>query len=348
MNEKTLLKYAVIGCGSFGRHHIDALVLRRDIEIVALCDKHIEKCHEVNEKYSLNAQCFDDYNEMLSSMKFDIVTVATSDKAHAGATIAALNAGSHVLCEKPMSLFVDECKDMVTAADKTGKLLMVGQIGRFAPAFIEAKKFVDQGLIGELFFIESEYAHDYSHARGTDDWRVDPDREPIIGGACHAIDLIRWIAGDPVETTAYSNHKVLTDWPVDDATVAIFKFPNNVIGKVFTSIGCKREYTMRTVIYGTKGTITVDNTSSEFTINLSDGNLADGMFGAGEAGIKHKLKANINNHNTAGEHAAMIDSVVNGAPLLMTGREGAKTVMVCRAVVESAKTGKAVKIEYDI
>jgi len=121
-----------------------------------------------------------------------------------------------------------------------------------------------------------------------------------------------------------------------------------VIGKVFTSIGCKREYTMRTVIYGTKGTITVDNTSSEFTINLSDGNLADGMFGAGEAGIKHKLKANINNHNTAGEHAAMIDSVVNGAPLLMTGREGAKTVMVCRAVVESAKTGKAVKIEYDI
>ena len=126
-------------------------------------------------------------------------------------------------------------------------------------------RLIDAGRIGELFFVESEYAHDYSTAaRGWNDWRVDSNRprEPYLGGGCHAVDLLRWIAGNPSEIMAYSNHKCLTDWPVDDCTISMMKFPNNVIGKVFVSIGCKRDYTMRSVFYGTRGTIIADNTLS--------------------------------------------------------------------------------------
>lgn len=346
------LNYGVIGCGSFGNKHLEALSLTDGANVTALCDVHPEKCEELKEKYGLDARVFSDYNTMLSEMDFDVVVVATSDKVHAPATIAALNAGNHVVCEKPMSLFVEECREMIEAQKKSGKLLMVGQVCRFAPGFMKAKEIVDSGLIGDLFFVESEYAHDYLHVTGVDSWRVDADREPIIGGACHAIDLLRWIAGDPVETMAYSNHKMLTNWPVNDATVAIMKFPNDVIGKVFTSAGCKRDYTMRTVIYGTKGTVIVDNTNSYLTLTLEksteNANFADGMFGTeSDRNIRHQIGVNVNNHNVAGEHKAMREAILEGKPLLMTGYEGAKTVAVCRSVVEAAKSGVAVKIDYN-
>ena len=177
-------------------------------------------------------------------------------------------------------------------------------------------------------------------------------REPIIGGACHAIDLLRWIAGDPIETTAYSNHKMLTTWPVNDTTVAIMKFPNDVIGKVFTSIGCKRDYTMRTVIYGTKGTIIVNNTDPHLTLYLEK--IEGAPFAAGQLGdikekvISHHIEVAVNNHNLGAEHKHMIDAVANGKKLITTGREGARTVAVCRAVVESAKIGAPVKIKYTV
>lgn len=351
--EKTL-KYAVVGCGDFGNMHLHALSLITGIKVVALCDKYIEKCQERKKQYKLSeANCYTDYNEMLSKEDIDIVVVATSDKAHSPVTVAALKSGRHVICEKPMALFVEECEEMIKAADETGNLLMIGQVCRCAPGFVKAKEIVDSGLIGELYFVESEYAHDYSLSRGVDDWRVDKDREPIIGGACHAIDLLRWIAGDPTETTAYSNHKMLPDWPVPDTTIAILKFPNNVIGKIFTSIGCKRNYTMRTVLYGTKGTIIVDNTTTEMQIFLEKSDdkadFAGGYFDKStEKTIKHCIEVAVDNHNVAAEHEQMISAVCDGKPLVTTGREGARTVSVCRAVVESAATGKTVEIKYTV
>ena len=348
----TTLTYGLIGCGSFGNEHMKAMLMLPGVKVTALCDIHIERCYEMNERYGLDAKCYENYNDMLAEQKFDIVVVAAVDKAHAGATVAALRAGSHVLCEKPMSLFLEDCKEMIQTADETGKLLMVGQVCRFTPGFVQAKEIVDAGVIGELYFIESEYAHDYVNLPGTDGWRTDPDREPIIGGACHAIDLVRWIAGDPIETMAYTNHKVLTHWPVNDTTISIMKFPNDVIGKVFASIGCKRDYTMRTVIYGTKGTIIVDNTTPYLTLMLErsadDAHFANGFFGTGsERSIRHQIDVSLNNHNVAAEHKALREAILEGKPLLMTGREGAKTVAVCRAVVEAANTGKAVKVDYN-
>lgn len=84
------------------------------------------------------------------------------------------------------------------------------------------------------------------------------------------IGLLRWLVGDPKEVFAYGTHKLLPQVPYDDATVAIMKFDENVMGKVFISTGCKRDYTMRTCIYGTKGTIICDNTSPTMTLFATD------------------------------------------------------------------------------
>ncbi len=334
------LRYALVGCGSFGNVHLSTMLKIPGTQVVALCDLHPESCTLLKERYGLeDAACYTDYRELLAKEDVDVVSVVTSDKAHKEVTVAALKAGCHVICEKPMSLFTEECVEMVQAAREAGKLLMVGQVCRCAPGFIKARELVEEGAIGELYYVESEYAHDYTKITGVDNWRVDPDREPIIGGACHAIDLLRWIAGNPVETTSYSNHKVLTDWPVDDTTIAIFKFPNQVIGKVFTSIGCKRNYTMRTVLYGTRGTIIVNNTDPVLDLYQlqEDGSSA-----------LTRIPLEINNHNVQAEHEILRDAVLNGTPLVTTGEEGARTVTVCRAVVQSAKTGVPVQIVYPV
>ena len=180
-------------------------------------------------------------HEMLENIEADIVVVATADHAHKDATVAALKAGFNVMCEKPMALRHEDCREMLMAEKESGKLLMVGQVCRFTPAFVRAKQIVESGILGDIFFAEGEYAHDYATIPGVDKWRMHPDREPILGGGCHSIDLLRWLIGDPVEVTAYSNRMVLKDWPISDATIGIMKWENGTIGKIFTSIGCKRD-----------------------------------------------------------------------------------------------------------
>lgn len=344
------LKYGVIGCGVFGEHQIMGIVNLPQAELVALCDVNEERCKEMAEKYGA-AKVYTDYHKLVEDEAVEAVIVVTPDQAHAAISIAAMKAGKHVLCEKPMSLSLDECKEMIRVSEETGRKLMVGQICRMAPGFIEAKRLVDSGVIGDLFYVESEYAHDYSKIPGSDNWRTTPERHPIIGGACHAIDLLRWIAGNPTETSAYSNHKVLTDWPVDDCTVAIFKFPNQVIGKVFCSIGCKRDYTMRTVLYGTKGTITVNNTDPCIRVNRSrvcaNGPVLDGVWEEEEHELSLIKPISVNNHNTAGENEQFCNAVLNDTPVPTDGREGARTVAVCRAVVASCKSGQTEKIDYN-
>ena len=347
---KRKVSVGMIGCGAFASNHLNGLVFQDKAEVVALCDKDAEKLKARSEKYNI-PRCYTDMDEMLACDDIEAVIVTTSDQAHREATVKALRAGKHVLCEKPMALTVEDCEAMVKAEEETGKKLMIGQICRMTPGFVEAKRLVDAGVIGELFYVESEYAHDYSLFTDKNSWRADALRHIVIGGACHAVDLLRWIAGDPTETTAYSNKKMLTDLPTDDCAVAILKFPDNVIGKVFTSSGCKRRYTMRTQLYGTKGTILVNNTEpyvSVFRDRIVPGSkVLDGALKAeSENDIRLEYPVSVNNHNVKGEHDAFFEAILEDKPVPTGGREGLATVRVCRAIIESADSGRTVKIEY--
>ena len=305
-----------------------------------------EKARKQAEKFGIS-DYYTDYKELLKRDDIDAVTLPLPDQLHAQVTVDALRAGKHVLCEKPMALNLDDCRQMIKAARETGKQLMIGQIGRYTPGFLMAKKMVDDGVIGELFFVESEYAHDYSKIGGEGGWRITPERHPVIGGGCHAVDLLRMIAGDPTEVFAYANGKILTDWPVNDCTIAVMKFPNNVIGKVLTSIGCKRKYTMRTVIYGSKGTIIVDNTTPTLTLFKEEFTHMDEFKNLHQQAVELKIPVAINNHNFEAEVRDFCECILEGKPVLTDGVEGASTVAVCLAIVESEQKEEKIKLEYN-
>ena len=243
--------------------------------------------------------------------------------------------------ERPAAIY-GNYKAPVEEVRRSGRKFMVGQVGRYAPGFRMAKHLIDRGEIGELFFVESEYAHDYRRVPGVGGWRKDPmlRREPFLGGGCHPVDLLRWIAGDPHEVFAYANHKALKDWPVDDCTIAIFKFPQDVLGKVLVSIGCRRPYTMRSVFYGDRGTIIADNTSPYIQIYRED-------FVTGQAGPEFaQIPVNTASHNVQREVEELVEAILQDKPVETDVVEGAKTVAACLAAVRSTKSGRPEKIEY--
>lgn len=330
------LKVANIGM-KFGMSHVEGA---RDFgaEIALLCDSNEENLRFAGERYGIpEDRWITDYRDIIDNEDIDVVTVATPDQQHVKISCDLLRAGKHVLCEKPLALTREDITEMVRVSDECDAKFMVGQICRFTPAFEKAKEIIESGTIGEVYFIESEYAHDYMKL--CDDWRADPLRHGVIGGGCHAVDLIRWLVGDPQEVFAYGTHKLLPMVSYDDATIAVMKFGENVMGKVFVSTGCKRDYTMRTVIYGTKGTLICDNTSPTMTLFTTD-----------EEGVvlpAQTVDVVVNNHNAAKEFEVFADAIINNKPVMTDAREGAKTVAVCLAIVESAKTGMPVKPDYN-
>ena len=338
--EKKVLNVGVIGL-RMGKDHALGVKKQEGACLYAVCDIDAVRAETVAKEMDV-PYVFTDYKEMLADSALDAVIIASPDQEHREMVINALDAGKHILCEKPLALTREDCEAIIAAVKKSDRKFMVGQICRYTPGFKLAKEIIDAGAIGELTFVESEYAHDYAemYAKGT--WRSDPARNGVVGGGCHAVDLLRWIAGDPQEVMAYGTHKTFENvTPYDDTHIAIMKFPNNVIGKVFVSISCKRDYTMRSVFYGTKGTIIVDNMSTQMTVFKMD------VFGDKDRhDMPITVPVEINNHNAEGEFKEFYDTIVNDQPVSTSVLEGANTIAVCMAIMDSAEGGRIVTPDY--
>ena len=342
------LQAAVIGLGE-GFRHIKAFRENPEYELLAVCDVLKElppvQARRLTEFDLENTTIrYYDYKEVVANKDIDVVTVASPDFFHAEQSIALMEAGKHVLCEKPMTLDLEEASAIAETVRRTGKTFMIAHPTRYTPAFILAKKMIARGDIGEIFMAETEYAHNYRHVGGANNWRKDARRDPLLGGGCHAVDLLRWVVDDLIdESFAYGTKKGLDDWPIDfDSYFAIYKFKKGVIGKVMCSIGLSRPYTMRSVSYGTKGTIICDNTSS--TMQLSSTPFYDTQSSSTPF---IDIPVNVNNHNVESQVKLMADIILRGAENHADVVEGARTVAACAAAIESAHTGKAVKVRND-
>ena len=314
-------------------------------EVALICDTDPEQLAKVGKEQGIpEEKRTTDYHDIVNNKEINTVIIATPDQQHRVQIEECLAAGKHIMCEKPLALTREDINAIVRAVKAHPECrFMIGQICRFTPAFVQAKRIIDDGRIGELYFVESEYAHDYLHMFEKDpkNWRSDPVRNGVVGGGCHAVDLLRWLVGeDPSEVYAHGTHKLLPYVEYDDANLAIMKFPGDIMGKVFVSTACKRNYTMRTCIYGTKGTLIFDNRSDTM----------QGFFADENGHFYEKpvlIPVEINNHNATAEFKTFADALMNGTEIETTVLEGAKTVAACLAIIESSKTGKIVNPDYN-
>lgn len=269
------------------------------------------------------------YQQLLDDEDIQIVLVCSPDLFHAEHAIAALRAGKHVLCEKPMAVDIESCRKLVQTVDETGLTFMASQFMRFEPIYKRIKGIYDAGEIGRAFFVEGSYIHDMHSLYNPVTWRSHPRtaQNILLGGGCHPFDLLRWTVGvDVTEVHAYSNGYAAKDFPLDDCYIFTFQFENGCIGKVLVTSGCKGRGMGEGFlsIYGTDGTIWKNR------IHHPDGNTEEIVAEGGNA-IQEIV-------------FHFVDCVINGTQPLIDVREGAKTVAGLVAGVESAKTGKPVKV----
>jgi len=341
--EQKKVKFAVVGAGNFGGSHMRAIAANPDIaEIAAICDVNEECLNRRGKEFGVS-RLYTDFYKMIEDGGFDCVCLATPDQMHREHAVAAADKGYHILCEKPLAQSMDDCQAMVDAVERNGIKFMTGQVTRKNGVSVKLKEIIDSGILGEIYSFECEYAHDYKYLEPA--WRKDPVklRYGIVGGGCHAIELMRWMVGNPLKVCAFSAKKVLTDWPVDDTTMAIMQLPNGAVGKIFCSIGAKKPNILPIQVFGTMGTAVVHNSLSG-EIHVYRHALADN----GEHLYPEKIyNAEPVHHNVSAEIKEIVDCIVNDREPECNVYEGAKTVAIGLAAIESsAKGGEPIVPRY--
>ncbi len=196
------IRVGVIGTGSISVSHLNAYRDNPHAEIAALCDLNEPLLKKRGEEYKVE-KLYTDYRAMLAAEKLDAVSVCVWNSQHAPCAIAALEAGANVLCEKPMATSAKEAMTMKAAADKAGKLLMIGFVRRFGNDCDILKDFIDRGDFGELYHAKATYLRRKGNPGG---WFGDKSRSaggPLIDLGVHVIDLTRYLMGNPKPVSVY-------------------------------------------------------------------------------------------------------------------------------------------------
>lgn len=337
------IKVAVIGCGSIARRrHLVEYANNDHVEIIAVCDIVESRAVEMAEKYE--AQAFTQYEEVVQLAEVDLISVCLPNDLHAPVSIAALNAGKHVLCEKPMATSRKEAEEMIEAAKQNNKTLMIAHNQRFVSSHQKAKQIIESGQLGKIYSFRTTFGHP-----GPERWSIDGrnswffDKEQAFIGALgdlgvHKSDLIRYLLGDVAEVSAFVETSAKEDTQVDDNAVAILKMESGVIGTLTASWSYVAGGDNSTVIYAENAVLRLeDDPDHSLIVQYNNGEV-----------VKYQLDKIQTNEEGGQTNTRVIDhfidSILNKKAPLITGEEGKKSLEVILAALEANETKKVVLV----
>jgi len=270
------VKIGIVGTGGIARHHANLLKKIGDNEIVAGCDIKPDVLKDYAETYGV-AKTFEDYNDLVKLKELDAVSVCTPNGVHMPPAVAALKAGKHVICEKPLAMNASECRKMVKAAKEAGKLLVIGFQQRFSPNSQTIKRAIDEGILGKILYVRAKALR----RRGIPSWGVFGQKElngggPLIDIGVHTLECCHYLIGKPKPIAAsgqcytYIGNKkpqAICGWGewdyktynVEDLAVGFIRFENGATLFLESSFAAHIEKDSGEItIMGTKGGATVD------------------------------------------------------------------------------------------
>ena len=334
------LKIGIIGCGNMGQSHISTMKALDSISIAAVSDPVPENVAEAGAMVNDAAE-FGDYNALLASSDIQAVVVATPSYLHREVTIAALEAGKDVLCEKPMAVSVDDCDAMWTTAQRLGRKLMTGQVMRLMHPFVEMREFIASGEIGEprsanIQRISGSWVFNLAK---TDQWRMSRQK---TGGLlyeinAHELDLLRSVLGEPTRMYAQSLNVVSGGHDYEDTNLVLAEFEGD---KLATLYGSSASGFSRTdgIFFCTKGSVSYQRGQ----VDKSSG-LHFQKFGDDEPTPISVPDDSGYGLRTQAESFARW--VLHGTEPEVTGWDGRQSVAMAEAAYESARTKGPVKVK---
>ena len=340
-----MIRVGIIGCGKIAQvRHLPEYAANPNAEIVAYYDKNRARAEEMAAKYG-GSVC-DTYFDLLNRDDIDAVSVCVENRSHAEISTAALYAGKHVLCEKPMAVTLAECESMVAAAERNGKHLMIGHNMRFDPVHRKAKELLDGGIIGDIITFRATMGN-----AGPENWSMEAgstwffDKQKAAMGALsdlgiHKVDLLQYLTGQKViETTAKvvtlnkrdDNGKLIS---VDDNALCILKMSGGALGTMAASWTVYGHECQSTVLYGTKGLMMIySEPSAPIIINDLEGNRTSFAF-------------ETTSHNS-GVIDEFVDALVHDREPEVSGKEALTTMRTIFGSIRSSDIARPVAVNTD-
>lgn len=256
------MKVGIIGCGLIGQKRAKA---RGHAQVVMCADPILERAQALA-KLVPDCKPVEDWKAVVTNPEIDIVIVATTHASLAEVTLAAVQAGKHVLVEKPGARRVAELEPIVEAAKKTGVLVHIGFNHRYHRAFRKARELIDANEIGDLMFLRARYGH--GGRIGYDkEWRAVPELSgggELIDQGVHLIDLAGWFLGDFSEIQGFA-HTYFWDMPVDDNGFLLLKTPQKQTA--FLHASCTEwKNTFSFEIYGRNGKLAINGLGGSYGV----------------------------------------------------------------------------------
>lgn len=341
-----MLKVAIIGTNAICPSHIRGyLTFPSKCKIVALCDIFPEKAQHLKEEFNLEVNIYENYADLLEKEDVDLISICTPPYTHAQIAIACLDAGKHVLVEKPMASSLEECDAINEAAERNKKLLSVVAQNRFTTSMMNLKHVLDTGLIGNVLHTQVDSFWWRGQSYYDVWWRGTWEKE---GGGCtlnhavHHIDIFQWIRGNPTEVTAVMSNTAHDNAEVEDVSIAIARYSDGSLAQITSSIIHHGEE-QQLIFQGEKARISVpwkvkSSVSHENGFPQEDKELEQQLTEVFEdlPELKHQ--------GHAGQIKNMIDAVYDKAPLLVDGRQGRQTLELITAIYQSANTKQTVTL----
>jgi UDP-N-acetylglucosamine 3-dehydrogenase len=329
-----MIRISVVGMGYIGQEHARAIQAHPGAELALVVGTPRSAATLARLAAETGAATATDFNVAVTDPTIDVIYLCTPNRLHADQAEAALAAGKHVFCEKPLCTTLDDCRRLIAAVEQSGRQLMVGHSGRFQPIHVALKQMVTDGLLGETCFCEAEYVHDIApFLAGGHDWWRHPDEGQFatIGGGCHPIDLLRWVVGEIEEVSAYGARRGLTGVAWDDTVVASLKFRSGALGRCLVSVGAKTPYGFNFGVFGSIGSVR----NADLYLSAVPGP---------EGWMRMPIAVIPEHHTCAEELAHFLDCLKTGAPPLIDVRDGAQTVAVCLAIAEACCSGRSERV----
>lgn len=347
------MKYALIGCGRIAVNHVKA-ALNNDFSIVALCDVVDGKPQDLLSRAGCpelsGFSTYADYRQMLSDHpEIDLVAIATESGKHAAIALDCIDAGKHVIIEKPMAMNMADADEIIRRSNERGVVVSACHQNRFNVAVRKLREALDSGRFGRL-------SHGSIHVRWCRD-RAYYDQAPWRGtwqedGGClmnqciHGIDLLRWTMGDEIEEVFGATRQQFHDYlEAEDVGVAVVKFKNGAIGTIEGTTNVYPKNLEETLyVFGEDGTVKIGGTS---TNNIDVWDFKDAAEGdEANKGLKEATSNVYGNGHTA-LYADVARAIETGGKPYVDAVAGRNALEVVLAIYKSQQTGLPVKLPLE-
>lgn len=336
---KTKIKAAVIGVGSMGKNHARVYAELPDVDLVAVSDLNAAALTSVTRQ--TGARGYVDFQKMLQKEQPEVVSVAVPTVLHGEIAAAALEAGAHVLVEKPIACNLQEGRALIETARALNRQLMIGHIARFNPAIQSLKQRLEAGQLGQIYQVICRRVGPY------------PSRfqnmSVIIDLAPHDIDILRWLIGeDPIRIFAETEQHLYTDH--EDLVIGLLRFPNGVTGCL--EINWVTPNKVREVmVLGERGLFRVDDLTQD--LYFHENSLAIGNQWSSLQTLKGAIEGQMIRYALEryeplkAELKAFVQSIQENTPVPVSGHDGLEALRFSLDLVESGVTHQVIEITQE-